>query len=92
MTAQGDSLGDRQNRLQDEVEKLVLAGWRIRLQREGRVVLARTSFPPFWLNLILTIITAGLWLVVLLVWWLSPTEERCVVWLDADGRVLQTPA
>jgi hypothetical protein len=84
---------DAGRRLLDaEVEKLVLQGWRIRMERPGRTVLSRVVPQWFWLHMILTIITAGLWLAVVLVRTLVPDEERCVVWLDDEGRVLLTPA
>ncbi|MBI5161490.1 MAG: hypothetical protein HY996_08795 [Micrococcales bacterium] len=73
-----------------EVARLVFEGWTVDERLDDLVVLSRRVPVPVWFNVLLLIVTAGVWIVFVLLQVLFPVVERCVVWLDAEGRIVLT--
>lgn len=76
--------------LQREVARLVFEGWAVEERLDDLVVLSRRILVPVWFNALLLVVTAGIWIVFVLLQVLFPTIERSVVRIDAAGRIVLT--
>jgi hypothetical protein len=73
-----------------DIELLPGSGWRVESQDDFRAALVRDHRPNRILHLLLSIVTAGLWLVYV---WLPIEvfkigfEKRKVIWVDGAGNL-----
>ena len=73
--------------LNAEVARYANQGWTVSSVSAGQGVLQRTKRIGWFWNLLLVIITAGLWLIVIIIRVVNRKIETRIVRVDAYGRV-----
>lgn len=75
--------------LDENVAGYVSRGWAVESRTESQAVLSKRSKIGWFWNIVLSILTGGLWLLVVLYKVLNRKTSRVVLTLDPSGRVLQ---
>lgn len=75
--------------LDQAVAEYVGKGWAVESRTESQVVLSKRSRIGWFWNIVLSVLTGGLWLLVVLYKVLNRKTSRVVLTLDPSGRVLQ---
>lgn len=78
---------DRYNIVNAEVAKLARDGWTVSSVTPGQAVLQRRKRIGWFWNIILTLLTAGLWLIVVIVKLVNRKTLTKIVTVDAYGNV-----
>ena len=73
--------------LNAEVARYAKQGWEVNSVTSGQGVLQRKKRIGWFWNLILTILTGGLWLIVIIIRVVNRKIETRIVRVDAYGRV-----
>lgn len=73
--------------LAGEVAKLTSKGYAVETMSPGFAVLVRRKRLGIFWNLVLTIVTGGLWLIVIAIRMFNRKAERVTIAVDATGRV-----
>jgi len=73
--------------LNAEVAKYVQRGWTVQTFAAGQAVLSRNKRIGWFWNLILVILTGGLWLFYILYRALNRKKETAIITVDASGRI-----
>ena len=73
--------------LNAEVARYAGKGWTVNSVQGSQAVLSRKKKVGLWLNLILSVLTGGLWLIVVLVKVVNRKVESLIVNVDAYGKV-----
>lgn len=73
--------------LNAEVAKQASRGWTVQTVSSGQAVLSRNVKIGWFWNIILSLLTAGLWLIVVIVRVVNRKKETLVIQVDAYGRV-----
>jgi hypothetical protein len=63
------------------------AGWTVQAVSEGQAILSRNKRIGWALNLLLALLTAGIWLIVVLVQIVNRKKETLIVTVDKFGNV-----
>lgn len=71
------------------VEKYVSRGYGVESRTESQVVMSKKATIGWFWNLLFTIITAGLWLLVVLYRLINRKTYRVVLTIDPDGRLVE---
>lgn len=74
--------------MDETVAAMVRRGWRIESQLPTQTVVAYGKPVNHILHLLLSIVTAGLWLIIWLTIGLTGGVQRRAIYLDADGSVV----
>jgi hypothetical protein len=74
--------------LNAEIARLTGQGFKVESRTERQATLSRRKPFTVWLHVLLTIVTGGLWLFVVLVL-LTRKPERVTVTVDGAGRLLR---
>jgi hypothetical protein len=77
----------RSELLNVEVARYAGKGWTVSSVTGTQAVLQRKKKIGFWLNLILSVVTGGLWLIVVLVRVINRKVESVVLLVDVTGKV-----
>ena len=70
------------------VAKYVSEGWAVESRTDSQVVLSKRARIGWFWNIVLSLLTGGLWLLVVLFKVLNRKTERVVLTLDPSGRVI----
>lgn len=70
-----------------EVARYASKGWTVSSVTSTQAVLQRKKKIGLWLNLILSLLTAGFWLIVVLVRVINRKVESLILSVDVDGKV-----
>ena len=73
--------------LNGEVARYASKGWTVSSVQGSQAVLTRKRKIGFWLNALLSVITGGLWLIVVLVKVINRKVENLILTVDAFGKV-----
>ena len=73
-----------------ESARYASTGWTVQTVSAGQAVLSRNKRMGWFWNLVLVLITAGLWLIYVVYRALNRKKETLVVTVDAQGRVQTT--
>lgn len=73
--------------LNAEVAKQASRGWTVQTVSPGQAVLSRSSKIGWFWNILLSVITGGLWLIVVVYRVVNRKKETLVLSVDAYGRV-----
>ncbi|RZU66738.1 hypothetical protein EV379_3104 [Microterricola gilva] len=73
--------------LNAEVAKQASRGWNVQTVAAGQAVLSRNKRIGWFWNTILTILTGGLWLIVVIVRVVNRKKNTLVITVDAYGKV-----
>lgn len=73
--------------LNAEVARYAAKGWTVSSVTPGQAVLQRKKRIGFLLNLILSLLTGGLWLIVVLVRVINRKIESVILTVDVNGSV-----
>lgn len=73
--------------LNAEVARYAGKGWTVNSVQGSQAVLSRKKKIGFWPNFILSVLTAGFWLIVVLVRVVNRKVENLVLNVDAFGKV-----
>ena len=73
--------------LNAEVAKYVSKGFAVESAMPGQTILAKKNRIGLFWNVVLTVITGGLWLIVILYKVLNRKSSRVVLYVDGNGRV-----
>ncbi len=73
--------------LDAEIAKWAKAGWSVTSTSPGQAVLQRKKRIGWFWNLILTLLTGGLWLIVVIIRVVNRKIETRIITVDAAGRV-----
>jgi hypothetical protein len=89
MSTEPGALTDAQRTdlLNHEVARYALAGWTVSSVVGNQAVLQRTVRIRFWVNLVLMLLTWGLWLIVVALRILNRRIESLVITVDHSGKV-----
>ena len=77
----------RERILNAEIARYAAKGWTVQTVSAGQAVLSRNKRMGWFWNLILVLVTAGLWLIYVVYRALNRKKETLVVTVDAQGRV-----
>jgi hypothetical protein len=77
----------RKAALAQRVGALTAQGWRMESQMDYQAVLVKGHRPNHVLHLILSVLTAGLWLIVWAIIAITGGEKRMVVIVNESGQV-----
>lgn len=77
----------RQAVIDAEVAKAVRDGWTVQSVGAGQAVLSRTKRIGLLLNLLLVLVTGGLWLIWIIYRALNRKTKTLIISVDAYGRV-----
>lgn len=92
----GDSMSDVRDVLSDdarvqilnaEVAKHARGGWNVQSNSAGQAVLSKNKRIGWFWNVVLTVITGGLWLIVVIVRVVNRKKNVKVITVDAYGKV-----
>lgn len=81
------TLDQRNQILSQEVSKYALSGWGVASTTSTQAVLQRKKRIGWFWNIILALITGGLWLIVVLIRVVNRKIETLVITVDEYGRV-----
>jgi len=73
--------------LNAEIARYAAQGWTVQTVSAGQAVLSRNKRMGWFWNLILVLITAGLWLIYVVYRALNRKKQTLVVTVDPQGRV-----
>ena len=73
--------------LNAEVARYASQGWTVSTVHAGQAVLQRKKRIGWFWNLILTLITAGLWLIVVIIRVVNRKIQTLIISVDAYGKV-----
>lgn len=73
--------------LNAEVAKHAARGWNVQTVAAGQAVLSRNKKIGWFWNIVLSIITAGIWLIVVIVRVVNRKKNTLVIIVDAYGKV-----
>lgn len=73
--------------LNAEVARYASKGWTVSSVSGSQAVLTRKKRIGFWWNALFAVITAGFWLIVVLVRVVNRKVENLVINVDANGRI-----
>ena len=73
--------------LDEEVARAARDGWQVASVGAGQAVLQRQKRIGWFWNLILTLVTAGLWLIVVIIRVVNRKIQTLVITVDLNGRV-----
>lgn len=73
--------------LNNAVQKYVRDGWGVESQTPGQAVVSRKKRIGWFWNLILTLLTGGLWLIVVIVRVVNRKIQRQIILVDQYGNV-----
>lgn len=73
--------------LNAEVAKYATKGWNVQTAAAGQAVLSKNKRIGWFWNLILVLLTAGLWLIVVIVRVVNRKKNTLVITVDAYGKV-----
>jgi len=73
--------------LQTEVAKAVRQGYSVQSVGAGQAVLTKTKRIGFFWNLILTLVTVGIWLIWIIYRALNRKRSTLIITVDAFGKV-----
>ena len=73
--------------LDNEVAKAVRSGWQVQSRTDFQAILTKPRKIGLWLNLILSIITAGFWLIVVAYKLITRTHDTRTISVDVAGKV-----
>jgi len=76
--------------LNAEIARYAAQGWTVQTVSAGQAVLSRNKRMGWFWNLILVLITAGLWLIYVVYRALNRKKQTLVVTVDPQGRVHTT--
>lgn len=76
--------------LNSEIADYARRGWNVQSIAAGQAVLSRNKRMGWFWNLILVLITGGLWLIYVIYRALNRKQETLVITVDPDGRVRTT--
>lgn len=80
----------RQAVIDAEVAKAVRDGWTVQSVSAGQAVLSRTKRIGLLLNLLLVLVTGGLWLIWIIYRALNRKTKTLIVSVDTYGRVTRS--
>ena len=80
----------RQAVIDAEVAKAVRDGWTVQSVSAGQAVLSRTKRIGLLLNLLLVLVTGGLWLIWIIYRALNRKTKTLIISVDAYGRVTRS--
>lgn len=75
--------------LNAEAARYIAKGYAVEATTPGQVVLVKKKRVGLLLNVLLTIITGGLWLIWIAYRLINRKADRVVLYVDASGRVKQ---
>jgi hypothetical protein len=81
---EGGSLAVSKEPLPDQVERLIIKGWRVESQTEETAVMIKGESPEHMLHFVLTVLTFGFWAIVWIFLAIFKQEDRMV--LTAPGN------
>lgn len=87
MTRMTDVNPVQQQTLQAEIARASADGWTVTSVTGGQAILQRKKRIGWFWNLVLTFLTAGLWLIVVLVRVINRKTETLVITVDAAGNL-----
>jgi len=76
------------NPLDAAVQQHVNAGWSVESRTENQAVLTKKKRIGWMWNILLTVLTGGLWLVVVFFKMVNRKVERKVIMVDAAGNLV----
>jgi hypothetical protein len=85
--ARGLSVTERDSILNHEVSRYAGKGYAVESASNGQAVLSKRSRIGWFWNIVLSVLTGGLWLIVVLYKVLNRKSERVVLFVDAAGAV-----
>lgn len=74
--------------LNAEIARLASQGWTVSSVSEGQAVLQRKKRIGWFWNLLLAVVTGGLWLIVVIVRLINRKVETIIITTTPDGRVI----
>jgi len=74
--------------LNAEVARYATQGWTVSSVSDGQAVLQRRKRIGWFWNLLLTLLTGGLWLIVVIVRLINRKTETLILSVDPSGRVV----
>ncbi|MFW6074049.1 MAG: hypothetical protein ACOC9Y_00530 [Chloroflexota bacterium] len=87
--AESVSALERQSMLNRALLHKVWEGWKVERQEPYAVYLSKGRRPRFWVHFLLTVLTAGLWLIVYLPWLIFFPKRFLILSVDAEGNVVE---
>lgn len=69
------------------VSALAREGWQVESKTNNSVILSRPKKIGFWLNLLLCLLTGGLWLIYVIYRLINRQRESYTVRITKDGRL-----
>jgi hypothetical protein len=87
MTDTGLTTDQRSELLNIEVARYASKGWTVSSVSGTQAVLQRKKKIGFWLNFFLSVVTAGFWLIVVLVRVINRKVESLILSVDVNGKV-----
>lgn len=73
--------------LNAEVAKYARQGWTVQSVTPGQAVLGKNKRIGWFWNLLLTIVTAGIWLIVVLVRVINRKKNTMIITVDPYGKI-----
>lgn len=73
--------------LDAEVSKAVRQGWQVQSRTDFQAILTKQKKIGLWLNLLLVIITGGLWLIYVIYRALNRKSDTRTITVDINGKV-----
>ncbi len=80
--SQGAAVADGQRFMQTEVAKWVARGYAVETMTPTQTILSRKKKIGFFWNLVATLLTAGLWLIVIVIRIANKKTQRVVISVD----------
>lgn len=77
----------QQQTLQAEIARSAAAGWTVTSVTGGQAILQRTKRIGWFWNIVLSFITFGIWLIVVLVKVINRKTETMIITVDAAGNL-----
>lgn len=74
--------------LNAEIARFASQGWTVSSVADGQAVLQRKKRIGWFWNILLTLLTGGLWLIVVLVRIINRKNETIILSVDPSGRVV----
>jgi hypothetical protein len=81
-------MSDSTAALNAEIARFATQGWTVSSVSDGQAVLQRKKRIGWFWNLLLTLLTGGLWLIVVIIRLVNRKTETLILSVDPSGRVV----